>query len=128
MPTPSSRLTEEEVLAFVRSYISSVYTLELLLLVKNNRSRPWHAAELVRDLRSSPTAVAEALKSLQSAGLVSVDSTGLAYFDPKSPAHDAVAAGIEQTYAAKPLSLVKAITTPSTEKLQIFSDAFKLKE
>lgn len=121
-------MTEEDVLAFVRSYIGSVYTLELLLLIRNDRGRRWHVAELVRDLRSSSTAVSDALKALHAAGLVSIDKSGLAYFDPKSAAHDAIARGIEQTYALKPLSLVKAITTPSTEKLQIFSDAFKLKE
>src|SRR4051794_28842333 len=50
-------VSEEEVIGFIREHVGSVYTLELLLLVKRDRDRYWTIGELVRELRSSATAV-----------------------------------------------------------------------
>ena len=51
-------MSEEEVIGFIREHIGSVYTLELLLLVKRDRHKSWTVGDLVRELRSSDTAVA----------------------------------------------------------------------
>jgi hypothetical protein len=120
-------VTEDEVLAFVRTYVGSVYGLELLLLVSRDR-RVWDAEELVRELRSSSLAVGEALDRLKAAGLVSENTNGRYCFAPRTETHEQLAGEIEKLYAAKPMSLIKAIVAAPDEKLRIFSDAFKLKE
>jgi hypothetical protein len=120
-------VSEEEVIGFIREHIGSVYTLELLLLVKRDRERCWTASELVRELRSSGTAVAEALSRMIHAGLVSLRADGRYCFAPISPRHEQLAAEIEKAYNSMPMSVVKAIIASPDEKLRAFSDAFKLK-
>ena len=121
-------MSEEEVIGFIREHVGSVYTLELLLLVKRDRDRCWTRDALVRELRSSGTAVAEALSRMAQAGLVSQRDDGRYAFDPASPRHELLAAEIEKAYNSTPMSVVKAIIASPDEKLRAFSDAFKLKE
>jgi hypothetical protein len=105
-----------------------VYTLELFLLVKRTRDQDWNIGELVRELRSSATAVADALNRLNRVGFVSEKPAGKYAFAPASPELERLAAEIEQIYTNRPISVVKAIVAAPTEKLRQFSDAFKLKE
>ena len=70
-------MSEEEVIGFIRTYVGSVYTLELLLLLKRNPQKAyWETGDLVRELRSSGTAVADALQRMIAAGLVSEHPPG----------------------------------------------------
>lgn len=121
-------MSEEEVIGFIREHVASVYTLELLLLTKRDRHKSWTAADLVRELRSSGTAVAEALSRMEQAGLVSRHADGRYAFAPISPRHEQLAAEIEKAYNNTPMSVVKAIIASPEQKLRVFSDAFKLKE
>lgn len=121
-------MNEEEVIAFIRTHIGSVYTLELLLLMKRRREMIWRAADLVRELRSSATAVTEALGRLTQAGLVSHHPTDCYAFAPNSPDHEQIADAIEKAYASTPFAVMKAIIAAPDEKLQAFSDAFRLRE
>jgi DNA-binding GntR family transcriptional regulator len=121
-------VTEEDIHAFVRASIGSVYALELLLLLQRRRDEALPAAELVRELRSSPTAVNEALSRLMAAGLVSEKPAGHYVYAPASAEREQMVAAVDRTYAVKPMTLVKAIMSAPNEKLRMFSDAFKLKE
>jgi hypothetical protein len=118
----------DDILGFIRTRIGSVYTLELLLLIRRHPGRAWKADDLVRELRSSRTAVTEAVTRLMQAGLISEDSSGLYTFAPESPRHEALCEEIEKAYSTMPISVMKAIAAPPDEKLRLFSDAFKLKE
>jgi hypothetical protein len=51
-------VTEDELLKFVQDSIKSVWALEMLLLFRRERQRAWNAGNLVRELRSSDSAVA----------------------------------------------------------------------
>jgi hypothetical protein len=124
----SETLTEDEVIEFIRAHIGSVYTLEVLLLMKREAAREWPVADLVHELRSSRTAVAEALTRLSRAGLVTEKSAGQFSFGPTSPAEEQIASEIEQLYSVRPISVVKAIMSAPDDKLRAFSDAFKIKE
>jgi hypothetical protein len=119
---------EEEVVAFIRAHIGSLYALELLLLTKRGRDKTWQPDELIRELRSSGTAVAEALSRLLKAGLVAERPSGNYTYAPASPERERLADEIERLYTSRPISVVKAIVATPDEKLRVFSDAFKLKE
>lgn len=121
-------MSEEEVIGFIREHIGSIYTLDLLLLAKRERHKSWKAGDLVRELRSSETAVAEALSRLNRAGMISQNPDGRYAFAPVSPRHDQLAAEIEKAYNSTPMSVVKAIIALPEAKLRAFLDAFKLKE
>jgi DNA-binding IclR family transcriptional regulator len=120
-------VTEEEVFAFARNTIRSVWALELLLLLRKDRGRDWTVDELVRELRSSEAVTLPCLDVLKSAGLVSGEAGGRFRYAAASEDLDAVSGELAKIYAAKPMALAKAIMRAPNEKLTIFSDAFKLK-
>ncbi len=126
--TEESNVGEEEVVAFIRAHIGSLYALELLLLIKRARGKTWQAGELVRELRSSRTAVAEALNRLLRAGLVAENPSGGYTYAPATAERERLADAIEQAYTSRPISVVRAIVAAPDEQLRVFSDAFKLKE
>ena len=87
-----------------------MYALEVLLLIKRHASRAWHASDLVRDLRSSRTAVAEALQPADPGRACSRKlRRGATSLLPSSPAHAKLAADIEKIYIRAPMSAVTAI-------------------
>ena len=120
-------MTEEEIYAFVRDSIGSVWALELLLLLRRGDDRVWSSAELVRELRSSDTAVADCLTRLVSMRIVTSTDAGYRY-QPSSSQTAYAIDELQKLYAAKPISVMKAIMTAPNEKLRIFSNAFRLKD
>jgi hypothetical protein len=121
-------VNEDDVLAFVQRSIKSVWALELLLLLRRDRQRTWRPEEMVLEMRSSDAAVADALTGLRNIGFIAPDSAGPHAYQPASAQLDRIAGRIEEVYAAKPLAVVKAITSAPNDKLRLFSDSFKLKD
>ena len=117
---------DESLLEFAASSFSSVWALELLLVLKG-QPRPWPRAELVTTLRASELVVTRALESLLAAGLVSIDGDQAAYM----PVNDKVAAkvdALEKLYAARPNSVRRAIVDSGRGGATAFADAFKLRK
>jgi hypothetical protein len=121
-------VTDDDLLAFIGTSITSVWALELLLLLKREPDRAWDAETLIRELRSSPVVIDDALKSLQGAGLVMQDGAMTYRYQAASARVDALACEIEKAYAARPMTVIKAVVAAPSDKLRAFSDAFKFKE
>ena len=121
-------MKEAEILDFVRSSIGSVWALEMLLLVGGRPERVWRRDELVRELRSSPAAVAGAALVLERAGLVANDGEYGCRYRPASPELDHVGELVRKVYAAKPATVIGAIFESPDDKLRAFAAAFKFKE
>jgi hypothetical protein len=121
-------VTEDELLEFIRNSIKSVWALEMLLLFRRERQRAWDASQLLKELRSSDSVVAEALVCLCSAGFVAATPDGPYRYEAASSELDDIAAQIERLYSERPLAMAKAIMSAPNEKLRIFSDAFRLKD
>ena len=121
-------LQEKEILAFVSAFVRSVWTLELLILMRRQAERSWRVDELVRELRASTKVVQQSLAALQAAGLVAQGEGDMFGFRPASAQMEAFAQGAEALYREKPVTVIGAIAMAPDEKLRIFSDAFKLKE
>jgi hypothetical protein len=100
---------EDDLFAFVATAIGSIWALELLLLLRRNTGRSWDAESLVRELRSSPTIIEEALQRLRRAGLAAQDGAGRCRYHAASPQLDHLASELEQVYAAKPTTVINAI-------------------
>jgi len=60
----------DEILRFIASSFRSVWTLELLVVLKGEK-RAWSHEELVRTMRASYLVVTKGLDALEAAGLVS---------------------------------------------------------
>jgi hypothetical protein len=117
---------DERLLEFAASSFSSVWALELLLVLKG-QPKPWPREELVTTLRASELVVTRALESLLAAGLVSIDGNQAAYM----PVNDKVAAKVdtlERLYAARPNSVRRAIVASSSGGATAFADAFKFRK
>lgn len=121
-------MTEDEVLKFVQKSIKSVWALEMLLLLQRERQRAWSSGDLIRELRSSDSAVGEAIASLRGAGFASAEPGDAVKYDPASAELDEIAGRVQAIYAEKPLAVAKAIMSAPNDKLRVFADAFKLKD
>ena len=115
-------MTEEDVLGFVRTSLSSVWELEVLLLVWRARERSWRAEEINRTLRASKRAVELAVTNLKRRGLIREETPDNIRYNVSD--RDALVAGLDRLSVAKPFSIFNAI---SDAQLQNFSDAFRLK-
>ena len=120
--------SEDETISFVRMAINSVCALELLVLLRGERPGCRTAHELVRELRSSEIAVAQALDNLMRTGLVE-EIAGEGYrYQQRSALLDAVSERLELLYRQKPVRVIRAILDAPNEKLRILADAFRLSE
>jgi hypothetical protein len=120
-------VNETEILDFVRTSIGSVCALEVLLLVGGRPERAWELEELVRELRSSPAAIAGATQRLALAGLVANQGERACRYQPASPELDHIGELVRKIYQAKPTTVIGAMFESSDDRLRAFADAFKFK-
>lgn len=116
---------EADILDFARTSIGSVWALEMLLLVGARPERAWQHDELVRELRSSPAAIAGAALVLERAGLLACDGERGCRYRPASPELDHIGELVCKIYAAKPATVIGAIFEVPDDKLHNFAEAFK---
>lgn len=121
-------IPEETVLDFAGAAFRSVWALEVLLALKRRSERSWLASDIVKELRGSRVVVDEALNNLIATGLVVQEDNGGYRYRAGSPAADELVNELEKLYAAKPTAVIRKIVTSSSTKLQILSDAFRIKE
>ena len=113
-----------EQLAFVRRSLKSLWALELLLLLRGDRDRAWTTAELVGELRANDSLVIRILEDFRRHGLVGGEG-GWRYLADAPEA--ALCDQIETLYRERPMTLIKAISTPP-DRLQALADAFRIKK
>ena len=110
---------------FIQSSFRSVWSLELLLLLKNEQ-RPCTQEQLVAALRASALVVSKALDSLVAAGLATVDAEGAATYAPVSDEVADYVDQVEALYRSRPDQVRRLIIAASAPGLAAFADAFKL--
>ena len=120
-------ISEHELLDFAGASFRSVWALELLLALRRAPERSWTPSEIIKELRSSRGVVIEALNNLIAAGLVMEEDTG-AYRYAATGALDEVSAELQRLYELKPMLVTHKIVNSPNTKLQILSDAFRIKE
>lgn len=120
-------VTEDDVLAFVRNAICSIWTLELLVLMQRDTGRGWQAEEIATTLRANMRVALEGLNALEQVALVQVDGNGLFRYRPASPMLAQMVCNVVELYARKPLAVVKTIYASPTSKIQTLADAFRFR-
>lgn len=116
----------DELADFIASGFPSVWSLELLLILKNE-GRPVTTDGLVTMLRASRSVVENSLEVLIAGGLASGDGTVFEY----RPIDAGVALLVEKTeelYRSRPDRVRRWIVASSNKGLAAFSDAFRLKD
>lgn len=116
-----------ETLGFIRNSFRSVWSLELMLLLKSDPKRAWPHSELVDRLRGSDSVVQQGVDSLVAGGLVVVDDEGRPRYQPASPDLERLANASAKLYSLKPDAVRRLIVLSSNDQLNAFADAFRLR-
>jgi hypothetical protein len=120
--------TDSEFVELIESCFDSVWSVELLLLLRSWPERDWTTADLVTELRSSELVVAQSVHALIGAGLAVEDETGFIRYSAIAPELDAFVARLEHEYRTRPNHVRRIIVGRSNSKLTSFSDAFLLRK
>jgi len=112
--------------SFVRDSFKSVWSVEVLLLLKAAPQRGWTARDIDAELRASPTAVSAALGDLTRAGLVAAASAEAWRYAPAEPRLADLAERLAEAFRQSPVSLINLIAKPA-QSAQWLADAFKFR-
>ena len=117
--------SDDDLLQFIAASFPSVWALELLLVLKQER-RVWDHGELVRALRASDLVVSRALDPWVAAGLASTEGEGARYGAVNRDV-ELYVDRVEELYRTRPNKVRRAIVAASTSTAAAFADAFKLR-
>lgn len=118
---------DESLKRFIPATFRSVWSLELLLLLKQ---RPgFHRRdELIARLHGSELVVTQALTWLVAGGLVSLDGEGRANYQPASSDLALLVDQTEDLYGRKPDAVRRLIVAGAAPGLTAFADAFRFRK
>ena len=114
-------------LRFISSSFQSIWSLELLLQLKNSPSAASLTEELVAALRASDAVVSQAVQGLLAAGLIVEEGQGAVRYAPVSAELDALVGEAESLYKARPDAVRRLIIRGAAGDLAAFTDAFRLR-
>jgi hypothetical protein len=116
----------DDVRQFIGRHITSLAQLELLLLLHHERSRPWDATDVSRELSFAQSMAAALLNELLSQGFVTQNGHSFQYrpFDSQT---DEIISKLADTYRVRRVAVTNEIYAKPTNKLQSFSDAFRFR-
>ena len=106
---------DPELIAFVRQRIKSVWTLELLLLLRRNSAQPILCSQLIRDMRATPGLIERGLRELGAAGLVVSDGQS-ARFVADSPDLNRLCEAMDTALRERPVAMRDVILSPTTRR------------
>lgn len=117
-----------EVSSFIRSTFRSVWALELLCHLRQNRDRSLSHSQMVAGLRGSDLVVGQSREALNAAGLIVTVEDGSARYQPASAELDRLAEGAEALYARSPDAVRRMIVSAAAPGISAFADAFRLRK
>ena len=120
--------SEEDVSTFIRVTFRSVWALELLCFLRQDRDRSFSHDEMVQGLRGSDLVVSQSVESLSAAGLVLPDADGSARYSPASAKLDRLAERAAALYARSPDAVRRTIVAAANPSITAFADAFRLRK
>jgi len=113
--------------AFISDNFRSVWTLEVLLFLKDHAATAWQNDALVQALRASDAIVSTSVESLFAAGLVMADRRG-AQYAPASEDLSELVDEAQQLYARQPHAVRQLIVSSSASGLAAFANSFRLRK
>jgi hypothetical protein len=120
--------SREEVSSFIRATFRSVWGLELLCFLRQNRGRALGHSEMVSELRGSDLVVSQGVATLAAAGLIVTEADGSARYAPASEDLDALVEQAEAFYATSPDAVRRMIVAAASPGITAFADAFRLRK
>lgn len=111
--------------AFISDTFRSIWTLELLLFLKEHATFSWQQESLVSALRASDAVVSTSVEHLLAAGLILFDGKSAKYA-PATKDLDELVEEAQRLYARKPDAVRKLIVTRPAS-LSAFADSFRFR-
>lgn len=116
---------ESDVEEFIRTYIPSVWALELLLLLQSDHARGWTPSALVKELRASAGLVDDNLSRFERHGLA-LRGEGGWRFQPANPKLAELTLSLDKLYRERPLHVMSMIAR--SDAVRSLADAFRIKK
>lgn len=113
---------------FIRGAFPSVWSLELLVLLRSEAERGWTGQELVERLRGSEHIVVQGVGALVAGGIAATEEGGKVRYAPASADIERLAEEAIRQYAKRPDAVRRIIVFAGNTGLQAFSDAFDLRK
>lgn len=120
--------SKQDVASFIGAAFQSVWALELLVLLRQNRERGLGHAEMVTGLRASDLVVTQSVEALSAAGLVAVEEGGAARYKPASKHVERLVDATVAEYARSPDAVRRIIVAAANPGITAFADAFRLRK
>ena len=120
--------SKQEVDSFIRATFRSVWALELLCFLRQNRDRSLTHLEMVSGLRGSDLVVTQSVDALTAAGLVLSEAEGLSRYAPASDELDKLVAQVEALYSTSPDAVRRMIVSAANSGITAFADSFRLRK
>lgn len=120
--------SRDELSTFIRTTFRSVWSLELLIFLRQHKDRHLSHEEMVAGLRGSDLVVAQSVDTLLAAGLIVIDEEGAARYSPANDQIDRLSQRAESLYAKSPDAVRRMIVAASNASLTAFADAFRLRK
>lgn len=111
--------------AFISDNFRSIWTLEILLFLKDHASVAWQQDALVSALRASDAIVSTSIEHLFAAGLVLSDAKGAKYA-PATKELDELVDDTQLLYSRKP-DAVRRLIVSRPASLSAFADSFRVR-
>ena len=120
--------SNQELSGFIRSTFRSVWALELLCHLRQNRDRSLSHSDMVTGLRGSDLVVAQSREALSAAGLIIADEDGSARYQPASSDLERLSEQAEALYARSPDAVRRMIVSAAAPGISAFAAAFRLRK
>lgn len=117
---------DRDLLSFIRGHLTSVWALELLLLLRRDPDRSWSGEALVAELRASTAVVDRVLEDFQRTGLAVREADGICRYAPAARVLAELCDQLEAAYRERPVAVINLISAPA-DRIQALADAFRLK-
>jgi hypothetical protein len=120
--------SDDDVSSFIGATFRSVWALELLCFLRQDRGRSLSHDEMVAGLRGSDLVVSQSVHALTAAGLVFAESDGSARYHPASAELDGLVERAAALYARSPDAVRRTIVGAVNPAITAFADAFRLRK
>jgi hypothetical protein len=118
---------DADTMAFIRATFGSIWSLELLLILKRRPDHDWSRSELIAGLSASDQVLDRGTADLLAAGLIVNGAEQCIRYAPRSVALDKLAGDAARLFGARPTMVRRLIVTGETDPVTRFADAFRIR-
>jgi hypothetical protein len=111
---------------FIGAEIESVEQLEVLLLLRGAADKDWTATEVARALVTQVESAGDWLEKMAQSRLLSVEGDSYRYAPPTKAVDETIDA-LAESYAKYRVAVIGLIFSKPSERVTLFSDAFRIR-